>query len=75
MQYASDKPELLAVGEGPVLLEPVQAIVQLQKVKKGKVHVLDHAGRRTGKSFNFRKNKIFLEGAKYQTLYYEIEKE
>ena len=73
MQYAADKPELVAVGESPVLLEPVKTEIRLQNVQKGRVHILNHAGRRTGKSFSFKKNTLLLDGAKHQTLYYEIE--
>lgn len=73
MRYAADEPELIAVGETPVLLEPVKTELHLQNVRKGKVNILDHAGRRTGESFRFRKNTVLLDGARHQALYYEIE--
>jgi hypothetical protein len=64
---------LLAVGAAPVILKPVKAEVYLNKIRTGRVHVLDHVGRRTGKSFTFRNNTILLDGAQHQALYYEVE--
>ncbi len=73
MQYNEDGSELLATGKAPLLLEPVQAKLQFSHKKSGKVHVLDHVGRKKGVAVPFKNGKIVLDGQEYQTLYYLIE--
>jgi hypothetical protein len=73
MQYAHDKPELIAVGGEPLVLEPVKATFRLPTMRTGRLHVLDHAGRRTGKSYPFKNYTVIVDGTRHQTLYYEIE--
>lgn len=41
---------LLETGEGPVLMEPVRARVTVESEAAPTVHVLDHHGRRTGRT-------------------------
>jgi hypothetical protein len=48
MQYSEDKTKLLNVGEAPILLEPVSAVIKLNRKTKIEVYVLDHIGNRTG---------------------------
>ncbi len=73
MRYSEDLTELLEVGEGPLLLEPVRLTITLKKIQKGTVYILDHLGRRTGKSFPFEKGTVQLDGEEYKTFYYELE--
>ncbi|MGB3617855.1 MAG: hypothetical protein WBA12_07025, partial [Catalinimonas sp.] len=68
----SDDGRLVAPGEAPLLLEPVVADLQLKR-RRGRVWVLDHTGRRTGRSFAFRQGKVHLDGAEHRTTYYEID--
>ncbi|MGK7396493.1 MAG: hypothetical protein ACNS62_18080 [Candidatus Cyclobacteriaceae bacterium M3_2C_046] len=72
MKYNQDKTELIEPGTAPLLMEPVKAIIQLPSVKSGTIHVLDHAGRRTQQQFKIDRSKINLDGAKHQTIYYEV---
>jgi len=73
MVYNEDRTELLSVGEAPVLMEPVKATLRLNRTDDAVVHVLDHAGRRTGKTIRPRNGRIELDGARHKTIYYEIE--
>jgi hypothetical protein len=72
MQYNRDKTELLAVGEAPVLLEPVKVALHLKGVKAYRVHVLDHDGNRTGQTVPVQKGRAVLDSRQYKTIYYEV---
>ena len=74
MEYNATGTELLNMGKAPILMEPVQTTIKLPK--GAKVYLLDHAGRKTGKSVApAKKGKDFteflLDGAQYKTIYYE----
>lgn len=62
---------LVAIGSDPILLEPVNTKI-LIPFKKGMVYVLDHTGNRTTKNFPFTKGRLFLDGEKTESIYYEI---
>ncbi|NHE58529.1 hypothetical protein [Cyclobacterium plantarum] len=72
MEYNEDKTELLATGEAPVLLEPVNVELSLPDDRTFTVHVLDHAGNRTGKTLPVSSNTITIRGAETKAIYYEI---
>ena len=72
-RYSEDGAELLAVGQAPVLMEPVVAAFTLARKEPATVHVLDHAGRRTGVSFPYAGDRpLQLDGRTHQAIYYEI---
>ncbi|MEE9404562.1 MAG: hypothetical protein V3V20_06685, partial [Algisphaera sp.] len=64
--------EMVARGEGPMLVEPVKVEIQLNRKGSPKVYVLDHDGRRTDKQVKVNNGKIVLDGAKTHAMYYEI---
>lgn len=72
MQYNAAADSLIAVGEAPLLLEPVDFLLTLKKSQQATVHVLDHNGRRTNKTLPLRNGKLQLQGAAWKTLYYEV---
>lgn len=74
MRYNEQGTELLEVGEAPVLLEPVDLKLTFGKGAAFRVHVLDHEGHRSGRSFVADKFPLEIRGSQYQTLYYELER-
>jgi hypothetical protein len=60
-------------GQGPILLEPVKATVTLTGRNLAAVNVLDHNGRRTGKSLPIAAGRFTIDGARDRTLYYEVQ--
>ena len=59
-------------GKAPILLEPVKATISLAGRKVGAVNILDHDGRRTGKTLPVQNGGFTIDGAKDKTLYYEV---
>lgn len=75
MQYADDQSQLLAVGEAPVRMEPVRVDLSIRREGTPTVHVLDHDGRRTGRTVPVDADTLTLDGARHETIYYELEYE
>lgn len=73
MVYNQDGSKLLDAGQPPIMIEPVLAELELHHQADIKVHVLDHVGRRTGKTIKSRHNRFKLDGRKHQAIYYEVE--
>ncbi len=59
-------------GKAPILLEPVKATVTLTDRPVAAVNVLDHSGRRSGKTLPVTNGHFTIDGAKDQALYYEV---
>lgn len=72
MELNTDTTRLLKVGSAPILLEAVQVALTNRRKGRPKVFVLDHSGNRTDIQVPVVKGKVFLDGRKYKTLYYEI---
>ena len=68
-----DGTRLLDKGHSPILLEPVKAEITIKKKGKPVVHVLDHAGARTGKKLKINNGTFTIDGAQDKTCYYLIE--
>jgi hypothetical protein len=73
MTYNSDYNDLLDVGKEPLLLEPVKVNLEFKRKEKYTVHVLDHLGRKTGKTIISRGGKVVLDGGATLAFYYLIE--
>ena len=73
MTYSDDGTRLLKIGEAPLLLEPVRLTLSVDRPGAPTVRVLDHAGRRTGRTVAPRADgTVRLDGAEHETLYYEL---
>ncbi|MFW5870188.1 MAG: beta-galactosidase, partial [Candidatus Sumerlaeota bacterium] len=64
---------ILKKGKGPIMMEPVSVEIQLPANRADAVvNILDHDGRRTGKTIQPQGGKVLLDGAETQAVYYEI---
>lgn len=61
-----------ASGQGPVLMEPVRAVLRLKRPGTPTVHVLDHDGRRTGRTLPVTDGAVSIDTGRDTTLYYQI---
>ena len=71
MEYDLSHNAVEKIGTGPIIMEPVVAEIDLG-VKSATVNILDHDGRRTGRTIECVNGIINLDGAKDKTLYYEV---
>ncbi len=62
---------ILARGKSPVVLEPVKAAIVLPR--PAKVHVLDHDGRKTGRTLDAKDRTLDLDTARDKTPYFLVE--
>ena len=67
-----DDSRILDRGKPPVVMEPVRARIEVEKPGQATVHVLDHAGRRTGRTLPVRDGTFEIDGARDKTPYYLI---
>lgn len=65
--------EVVVRGGPPMIVEPIVVDLQLKRSGKPVVHILDHDGRRTGRTLDVANGKVTLDGAQTMTVYYEIE--
>ncbi len=72
MRYNADHTQLEDVGGPPILLEPVRARIALTRPGTPTVHVLDHVGRRTGRTVPVSAEGFTIDGAEHQAIYYEV---
>jgi len=64
---------LIQRGSAPILMEPVVCELTLKRQGTPKIHILDHDGRRTGKTLDLANGKVLLDGGETKAVYYEIE--
>jgi hypothetical protein len=64
--------KVLENGEAPILLEPVKATVAIHGRPVERVNILDHDGRRTGKTLPVADGQFTIDGAQDKALYYEV---
>ena len=55
MKFSDDRKELLARGDAPVLLEPVNLSMKIDRKAQPKITVLDHSGKKTDGFFLLKK--------------------
>jgi hypothetical protein len=63
---------VLENGKGPVMLEPIKATITIGTRQIVAVHVLDHDGKRTGKTLQTTGGNFTIDGARDKALYYEV---
>ncbi len=74
MRYSGDRSRVEAKGKAPILLEPVKAAVAIKRRGRApKVYALDHDGKRTATTVPVRGGQFVIDGARYRTLYYEVD--
>jgi hypothetical protein len=71
MKVVADS-RILQPGDAPVVLEPVKADIQLDRPGRFAVHVLDHNGRKTGRTLPVENGRFHIDGAQDRTPYYLI---
>jgi hypothetical protein len=71
-KYFAVDSRVLDNGRAPILLEPVKATLSLPGRPVAAVHVLDHNGRRTGRTLPVENRRFLIDGARDKTLYYEV---
>jgi hypothetical protein len=64
---------ILENGQGPILLEPVQAKFTLGGRPIAAVYILNHSGQRTGETLKVHSGEFTVDGARDHALYYEVE--
>jgi hypothetical protein len=70
--YFGPDNRVLKNGGPPILLEPVKATVTIAGREVEAVHVLDHDGKRTGRTLPVADGQFTLDGAKDKAVYYEV---
>jgi hypothetical protein len=70
--YFAPNHKVLNNGGPPILLEPVKATVTISGRPIAAVNVLDHDGRRTGRSLGVKEGRLSLDGARDRAIYYEV---
>lgn len=63
---------MLAKGEGPIRIEPVQLELTLKRPGAPTIYVCDHDGNRTATAIPVRDGKVALDGGQTKTIWYEI---
>jgi hypothetical protein len=69
--FATDK-RVLKNGGPPIILEPVKATITIADRPIAAVNVLDHDGRRTGRTLAVKDGSFTIDGAKDKAIYYEV---
>lgn len=72
MKFNETEDQLLDRGQGPILMEPVKAMLELGGRAIKAVNILDHDGRRTGRTLPLAHGRIAIDTARDKTIYYEV---
>lgn len=70
--YLTTDNRVIKNGRPPILLEPVKATLTIAGRSISAVNILDHDGRRTGRTLRVTDGRFTLDGAKDKTIYYEV---
>ena len=70
--YFAPDNRVLKNGGPPILLEPVRAAVAIAGRPVEAVQILDHDGRRTGRTLPVAEGRFTIDGAKDKAIYYEV---
>lgn len=63
---------IIARGEAPSVMEPVKATIAIRRQGDPLVHILDHSGRKTGKTLSAAGGVIRIDGVRDKTCYYLV---
>lgn len=63
---------IIEPGENPIVMEPVKAKILIRREGTPTVHVLDHNGRKTGKTLPIERGIVEIDGARDRTCYYLV---
>ncbi|MDP6634026.1 MAG: hypothetical protein QGG42_03940 [Phycisphaerae bacterium] len=63
---------ILDRGKAPVVMEPITARIEIRRKGSPVVHVLDHAGRKTGRTLPVTNGTFKIDGARDKTCYYLV---
>lgn len=72
MKFNETEDQLLDYGQGPILMEQVKAALELGGRAIKAVNILDHDGRRTGRTLSLDHGHIAIDTARDKTIYYEV---
>ena len=72
--YSGEETALEAVGDAPLLVEPVNATITFHNSNPEKVVALDHDGRKTENEIRVRRGKVKIDGKKNKAVWYLVEK-
>ena len=64
--------KVLDNGKAPILLEPVKASVTFAGRPLASVNLVDHSGRRIGRTLPLTRNRLTIDGTEDHTVYYEV---
>jgi hypothetical protein len=70
--YFAPDNKVLKNGGPPILLEPVKATVTIGGRLIASVNILDHDGRRLGRTLPVTDGRFMLDGTKDKAIYYEV---
>jgi hypothetical protein len=70
--YFGPDNRVLKNGGPPILLEPVKATVAIGSRDIEAVHILDHDGKRTGRTLPVTGGRFTIDGSKDKAIYYEV---
>lgn len=73
MKFQKERSVLIEPGESPVLLEPVNCSIKIDRKSQSRVTALDHSGRKTDKTISAENGWVNLNGGEMETIYYLIE--
>jgi hypothetical protein len=71
-RFSEDGSELLAIGQAPIVIEPVQARFTIAGRGIKEVRLLDHDGRRTDRTLPVQGEAFAVDGRRDRTMYYEV---
>lgn len=72
MKLSASEDQILERGKGPILLEPVKASIDLGGRAIKAVNILDHDGRRTGRTLALEDGRFVIDTGRDKAIYYEV---
>jgi len=70
--YSATDNKVINNGKGPILLEPVKATLTIAGRAIEAVNILDHDGKRSGRTLPVKDGAFAIDGTKDKAIYYEV---